>query len=328
MAVKIAALGGGTGLASLLSGLKHFTEDVTAIVTVTDEGGSSGRLRRTRGVLPPGDLRNCLAALAEDGTLLARLFQYRFPAVKNGISSGDALEGHAFGNLFLTALADVAGGLDKALAAAARVLAVRGRVLPVTLRPTRLAARLEDGRRVLGETRVSLSGSRIQRVSLIPTAPVAGPGVLDVLQEADLIVLGPGSLYTSVIPPLLVKSVAQALARARGLRVYVCNVMTQPGETDRHTAADHLRAVLDHCRRAAGGRGTFVDLMLVHDMPPPPSVVRYYERYHSRPVRPPEATVVDGVRVVRRRVVEEDMRAGGLARHAPDRLAKALMGLL
>jgi uncharacterized cofD-like protein len=277
-------------------------------------------------VLPPGDFRNCLVALAEDDALLSRLFQYRFPGTE-GDARGDALAGHAFGNLFLTALSDVAGGLDKALPAAGRVLAVRGKVLPSTLRPTRLSARLSDGRRVVGETRVSLSGGRIRRVGLIPSDPPAAPGVLEAIEDADVVVLGPGSLYTSVAPPLLVKGVAQALARTRGLRVYVCNVMTQPGETDRYTAADHLRAVVDHCRAAFGRGDSCVDVMLVNGEPFPASVVRRYAQTHSRPVEAPRDAVLDGVRVVRRSLVEKN---GGfpLARHSPARLAKAIMELL
>jgi uncharacterized cofD-like protein len=324
--VKIAALGGGTGLSCLLSGLKKFTPDITAIVTVTDEGGSSGRLRRSWGVLPPGDFRNCLVGLAEDGALLSRLFQYRFPG-REGDARGDALAGHAFGNLFLTALSDVAGGLDKALAAAGRVLAVRGKVLPATLEATRLSARLADGRRVLGERRVTLSGGRIRRVALIPSAPRPAPGVLESLLKADLVVLGPGSLFTSVLPPLLVKGVAAALARARGLRVYVCNVMTQPGETDRFTAGDHLRSVVDHCRSASGSGRSCVDVMLVNDEPVPSDVARSYARHHSRPVEPPRETVLNGVRVVRRAMMEAG-RGRALARHSPERLAAALMELI
>lgn len=324
MSIRAAVLGGGTGLSSLLAGLKRYTPDITAVVTVTDEGGSSGRLRRSRGVLPPGDFRNCLVALAKDDGLLSKLFQYRFPGTELA-ARGDALAGHAFGNLFLTALTDVAGGLDKALVAAERVLAVRGRVLPSTLRPTRLVARLSDGRRVLGETRISHSAGRIQSVVLSPASPAPAPGVLEAIAQADLVVLGPGSLYTSVIPPLLVKGVAAALAQARGLRVYVCNVMTQPGETDRFSAVDHLRAVLGHGRRAAGrGAGGLVDVMLVNGTPFRPGVLRYYGRHHSRPLQPPSEAVVDGVRIVRRGMVEE----GALARHSPARLAKSLMELL
>lgn len=329
MSVKVVALGGGTGLASLLTGLKAFTPDITAVVTVTDEGGSSGRLRRSWGVLPPGDFRSCLVALAKDDALLSRLFQYRFPGSEL-TARGDALTGHAFGNLFLTALSSVAGGLDKALAAAGRVLAVRGKVLPATLRPTRLTARLTDGRRVVGETRVSLSGARIRRVLLSPSSPPAAPGVLRALAEADLVVLGPGSLFTSVIPPLLVKGVARALAAARGLRVYVCNVMTQPGETEGLTAADHLKAVLAHGRSVAGrGReGSLLDVMLVNSAPFPGDVVRYYRRHHSGPVAPPAGSVLDGVRVVGRSLSAGRPDGKGLARHSPDLLAKALMELI
>jgi uncharacterized cofD-like protein len=326
---RVAVLGGGTGLSTLLSGLKSFTRALDAVVTVTDEGGSSGRLRRAWGVIPPGDLRNCLAALSEDGTLLSRLLQYRFPVEDGRNGTLHSLGGHAFGNLLLMALSDVAGGLDRALVAASRVLAVRGRVHPASLERVRLLAHLAGGRRVIGETRISRSPARIQRVALVPASPAPAPGVLAVLEQADVIVLGPGSLYTSVIPPLLVRGVAAALARSRALKVYVCNVMTQPGETQGFSAEDHLEAVMEHCPRADGRPP--VDAMVVNDRPFPPAVLRHYGRFRAFPIAPPRAESYRGVRIVRRALVPA-YRGGaetlvGQARHSPAGLARAVMAL-
>ncbi len=322
---RVVAIGGGTGLSTLLSGLKRHTPDLTAVVTVTDEGGSSGRLRRAWGVLPPGDFRNCLAALARDGHLLSRLFQYRFP----GGGARGGLEGHAFGNLFLTALSAVAGGFDRALLAASQVLAIRGRVLPVTLKPVRLNARLRDGRNVLGEDRIARIGAPIERVRLIPEAPSPTPGVLEALRGADLIVLGPGSLYTSVIPPLLAKGVSETLARSKAKKIYVCNVMTQPGETDGYDALDHLEALLEHCGTRPGG-ALPVDAMLVNAAPFPPAVLRHYERSKSFPVRPPDTDRWAGVRIARaalRPAAFPRSLPAAQARHSPVLLARAVMRL-
>jgi uncharacterized cofD-like protein len=284
-APRIVALGGGTGLSTLLRGLKQHTARVTAVVAVTDEGGSSGRLSRSWGVLPPGDLRNCLVALAEDDTLISRVLQYRFPArrARNGVV--DPLSGHSLGNLLLTGLNSITGSLDRAIAAVSQVLAIRGRVLPVSLDRARLSARLADGRTVVGEPRITQSRVRIRRVSTTPRPPAPSPGVLKSIVEADVVVLGPGSLYTSVIPPLLVRGVAAALAKTRALKVYVCNVMTQPWETANHTAEDHLRAVLDHVRSSA--RRPVLDAMIVNDGPFPEAVLRHYARAGSFPVAAP-----------------------------------------
>lgn len=331
--LRVAVLGGGTGLSSLLTGLKHYTKEITAVVTVTDEGGSSGWLRRAWGVLPPGDLRNCLVALAEDDALLSRLFQYRFPARggrrASGIGMNHSLEGHALGNLFLAALTEVAGGFDRAIAAASHVLAIRGRVLPVTLEKVRLQARLANGRRVLGEPRISRSRSRIQRVALTPAAPPPSEGVLKSILEADLIVLGPGSLYTSVIPPLLVSGVAEALSEASALKIYICNVMTQPGETGGYSAADHLKAVLDHCPTATGR--PVVDVMLANSEPFSKRVLDHYARSNAFPVLPPAQNFIHSVRVARRplgpSLSQQTLTAATQARHSPALLARAVMDL-
>jgi uncharacterized cofD-like protein len=246
---KVAALGGGHGLATLLRGLKVYTYNITAVVTVADDGGSSGRLRQEMGILPPGDIRNCLAALSDDEALLAQLFQYRFP---NGDSG---LEGHSFGNLFISALAEVLGSFEEAVAESGRVLAVKGRVLPSTLRDVRLVAdvmlpHLVNEVRIEGESHIPRSNGKVRRVWLEPSSPPAFPEVIQALLAADLIIIGPGSLYTSLLPNLLVPDVVEAIRASRALKLLICNVATQPGETDGYSCGDHLRAVEDH---AGGG---------------------------------------------------------------------------
>ena len=243
---KIVAIGGGHGLSTLLRGLKAHTSNITAIVTVADDGGSSGRLRRALGVLPPGDIRNCLAALADDETLLARLFQYRFPAT----SSDAGLNGHSFGNLFITAMAEVTGSFERAVLESSRVLAVQGRVLPSTLHSVTLMGDLRSEpvgvSRVEGESRITEAQGVIERVYLEPDDAPAYPEAVRAILEADLIVLGPGSLYTSLLPNLLVREIAQAVSASRAVRVYVCNVATQPGETDGYAVEDHVAALERH----------------------------------------------------------------------------------
>ncbi|MFH1378943.1 MAG: gluconeogenesis factor YvcK family protein [bacterium] len=233
---RITVIGGGTGLSSLLSGLKKYTHHLTSIVTVTDDGGSSGTLREELQVLPPGDIRNCLVALADEETLLSKLFQYRFPGTGH-------LRGHSFGNLFLTAMADVAGGFDRGIIESSKVLAIRGRVLPVTLDEVRLRAETDNGI-IYGETKIARTKKQIRNISLVPIpTPTPGPYVLKSISEADLIVLGPGSLFTSIIPNLLVDGVSESIANANGKKIFVCNIMTQPGETYGFTAQDHYRII-------------------------------------------------------------------------------------
>jgi len=338
-APRIAVLGGGSGLSTLLAGLKRITDNITAVVTMTDDGGSSGRLVRSLGGLPPGDLRNCLVALAEDDALLSRLFQHRF-SLSNGrrqapsglVEPGgrrDPLDGHAFGNLFLTALASVAGGFDRATAAASHVLNIRGRVLPASLESARLTARLVNGRRVTGETRISKSAVRIDRVRLVPSSPAAGPGVHKALLEAELVILGPGSLYTSVIPPLLVRGVAETLARSRARRVYVCNLMTQPGETGGFDALDHLDALIDHLKTRVGDRKV-LDAMLVNDAVFPAALLRRYAAARAYPVAAPPVDHHRGVRILRAsfKPVPSDRPAESFrVRHSPERLTQVLTRL-
>jgi uncharacterized cofD-like protein len=243
---KIVAIGGGTGLSTLLRGLKQYTANLTAIVTVADDGGSSGRLRRTLGVLPPGDFRNCIAALADDESLITQLFQYRFGRGDN------ILEGHSFGNLFITAMAEVTGSFERALIESAKVLAIRGQVIPSTLSNVTLVGELVDEAAqvswVEGESHITESPGAIRRVYLQPEAAPAYPGAIRALLEADLIVFGPGSLYTSVMPNLLVPDLTEAILASRAQKVYVCNTATQPGETDGYSVFDHVTAIERHTR--------------------------------------------------------------------------------
>jgi uncharacterized cofD-like protein len=262
---KVVAIGGGHGLSTLLRGLKRYTPNITAVVTVADDGGSSGQLRRDLGVLPPGDFRNCIAALADDEALTTYLFQYRFPSTtlrtgppaKIGTGTdGNGLNGHCFGNLFSTAMAEVTGSFERAILESGRVLAIRGRVLPSTLRDVKLMADLqaEPARvsRVAGESSITKAGGAIERVYLEPDDVPAYPETVHVLLGADLIVAGPGSLYTSVLPNLLVPDITRAIAASPATKVYVCNVATQRGETEAYTAGDHVAALEAHV-----GRGLF-----------------------------------------------------------------------
>lgn len=279
--LRVVAIGGGTGLATLLRGLKQYVHaegpwaitDLSAIVTVTDEGGSSGLLRREFGVLPPGDIRNCIVALAEEEQILSQLFSYRF-------DSQSTLHGHSLGNLLLTALTDLRGGFFNAIRDASEVLAIRGRIYPSTLSDVRIRAVLENGSELLGEREISgdkLSDlappkhSRIRELRLEPEDVAPLDEAVAEIEQADLILIGPGSLYTSIIPNLLIKGLGEALSSARALRIYVCNVMTQPGETDDFTAQDHLRAVVDHA-------GLVVDAILLNGTRPSPSLLEVYAR--------------------------------------------------
>jgi uncharacterized cofD-like protein len=309
---SLVAVGGGTGLAALLRGLKSFTSNITAVVTVSDDGGSSGRLRKDLGLLPPGDIRNCLVALADDDTLLSDLFQYRF-------NEGGDLSGHSFGNLFLAALTDVAGDFDKAVKLSSKILAIRGKVLPGTLGHTSLCAEFVDGTTVEGESEIPKQLKKIKRVWLNPPDCEPLDEVLKEIAEAHAIILGPGSLFTSVIPNLLVRNVVDALAAAPGLRIYVCNVMTQPGETDGFSAADHLKAIFKH----TGGK-RIVDVALVNQEVPR----LLLERYVAEGAFPVEADLAEierlGVRPVATNLISET----DLVRHDPQRLAEAIRKLL
>jgi uncharacterized cofD-like protein len=307
---KIVAIGGGTGLSVMLRGLKNYTSNITAIVTVADDGGSSGRLRGDLGILPPGDIRSCLAALADKEDLMEQMLRYRF-------NSGE-LAGHNLGNLFLAALNDMSGGFDSAVRSLSKVLAIRGQVLPVTLQNVNLAADLEDGTTIYGESSICKSQKRIKRVYLYPANCLPLPEALEAIKEADAIILGPGSLYTSIIPNLLVIGIPDAIMESEAVKIYVSNVMTQPGETDDFSATDHLQAIISH-------GGPIIDYMIVNRQEIPSHLLKKYRMEGSQPVRCniKEAEKL-GVKVVIDKLVHET----DVVRHHPDKLAAAIMRLL
>ncbi|MFD2171942.1 gluconeogenesis factor YvcK family protein [Tumebacillus lipolyticus] len=268
---RVVVVGGGTGLSVLLRGLKEFDIDITAIVTVADDGGSSGRLRSDFDMPPPGDIRSCLVALSDTEPLLEKLWSHRF-------KSGEGLAGHSFGNLLIAALTDVTGDFETAIKEASRVLAVGGRVLPAVREAVILRAYMEDGSFVEGESQIPLSGKKIDRVEVEPNDLEPLPEALEAIEQADVIVIGPGSLYTSILPNLLVTRLTEAIAAAEGKKVYICNVMTQSGETDHYTASDHVKALYDHI-----GLPLF-DYILVNSAPIPPAVIEQYREKRAAPV--------------------------------------------
>ena len=273
---NIVAIGGGTGLSTLLSGLKRYSSNITAIVTVADDGGSSGVLRRELGVQPPGDIRNCLAALSREEPLLTRLFQYRFRA-------GSGLEGHSFGNLFLSALTAITGSLESAITASSRVLAVQGQVVPATNADVRLWAELENGERLEGESKIGKATSPIVRLGCTPERPPALPRALEAIANADLILLGPGSLYTSLLPNLLVPELVTAIRRSKAPRLYICNLMTQPGETDGLDVAGHLRAIEAQLASLGIDQRLFTAVLAQEDLGPSP-LLKIYRQHGAEPV--------------------------------------------
>ena len=312
---KVVAIGGGTGLSTMLRGLKNHTKNLTAIVTVADDGGGSGMLRQDLGMPPPGDIRHCMEALANAEPLMQQLLTYRFPA-----GSGN-LTGQSFGNLILAALNGISGSFDEAVAKMSQVLAITGRVLPVTTANVTLEATFENGTRVLGESKISdfkkAQDCRIRSVRLLPERPAALPEAVRAIEQAELIILGPGSLYTSVIPNLLVEGISEAVCAARAVKVYVCNIMTQDGETEGMTASDHVKALLDH-----SGPG-LIDLCLCNSAPVRPGLVERYKVEDAVPIvvdRP--AIEALGVEVVERPLASETLN---YARHSFARLSAAVM---
>lgn len=308
---RVVVVGGGHGLSNLLRGLKNFTNNITAIVTVGDDGGSSGRLRQELGVLPPGDIRNCITALADEDKLVTELFQYRF-------EHGQGLEGHSFGNLFLTALCSLThGDMIQAVKVASRVLNSCGQVVPSTLSVITLAAEMEDGRIVKGESQIPNAGGKIRRMRIEPASVRPTAEAIQAILGADLIVLGPGSLYTSIIPNILTPGIAEAIKQSQAPRVYVCNVMTQPGETDGYSVADHLQALLLHASCKPEGGYELVDAVLVNEGSPAAP-----QEANCFPVSfDPESLRVFGVKVVKRPLASEELAW----HHDPIRLARAVM---
>ena len=312
---KIVAVGGGTGLSTMLRGLKKYTKNLTAIVTVADDGGGSGMLRQDLGMPPPGDIRHCMEALANTEPIMERLLTYRF--------TEGSLAGQSFGNLILAALNGITGSFEEAVAQMSHVLAITGRVIPVTSADVQLEAFFENGASVVGESKIYAckkeQDCRIHHVRLIPERPKATPAALEAIGEADLILLGPGSLYTSVIPNLLVDGVSDAIRASGAMKVYVSNIMTQEGETEGYTLGDHLAALAAH-----GGPG-LVDLVLANSRPLPERTLKRYESEDAEPlVLDRERVAGMGVELVERALVSD---TSDYARHDPACLARAIMEL-
>lgn len=312
---KIVAIGGGTGLSTMLKGIKKITNNITAVVTVGDDGGSSGKLREELGVLPPGDIRSCIAALADDEDLVAKLFQFRFKDCAG-------LSGHSFGNLFLTAMCSITGNMVKAVQESSKVLSIRGRVLPSTLDDMRLVAEMEDGSVIKGESNIPESGKKIKRLYCEPDNCKALEEALYAIHDADLIILGPGSLYTSVVPNLLIKDIAKAVSNAKAKKIYVCNIMTQPGETDGFSVSDHVKTLFEHAKS-----DKITDAVLVNtDLPE--NLIAPYKDAGSEPV----FVDVDelnkmGIEVVQKNLIEDKRFEDGhssFVRHSPGRLARII----
>lgn len=312
---SIVAIGGGHGLSTILRGLKLYTEDLTAIVTVADDGGGSGVLREDLNMPPPGDIRNCMEALADTESMMQRLLSYRFTAGR--------LSGQAFGNLLLAALNGISESFDQAVARMSDVLAITGRILPVTNTDITLEATFANGTSVRGESRIfnfkKAQNCRIREVRLLPELPPALPAALEAIRQADVILLGPGSLYTSVIPNLLVDGISDAIRNSRGLKIYVCNIMTQDGETEGMTASDHIAALLKH-----GGAG-LVDLCLCNSEPVSRRLLERYSREDAEPMCvDTEAVEAQGVKVVTRPLLDSKL---DYARHSGVKVAEAVVEL-
>ena len=313
---NIVAIGGGTGLSTLLKGLKNYSSNITAIVTVSDDGGSSGILRRQLGVQPPGDIRNCLAALSNEEPILTRLFQYRF-------SGGSGLEGHSFGNLFLSALTTITGSLEKAVQAASKVLAVQGQVVPATNIDVMLWAELEDGEKIYGESNISKSKKLISRIGYLPENPSALPSAIESIKDADLIVLGPGSLYTSLLPNLLVPEIVEVLMNSNAPKIYISNLMTQPGETDGLDVYQHIKSIEKQLSNLGVNSRIFNAILSQKEFDDSP-VIDYYRSRGAEPVQcNKEELLSEGYYVLQAPLYAK--RITPTLRHDSHRLARAVM---
>ncbi len=311
----VVAIGGGNGLSAILRGLKHYTKNLTAVVTVADDGGGSGVLREDLGMLPPGDIRNCMEALANTEPMMQQLLSYRF--------TEGMLAGQAFGNLLLAALNGICDSFDQAVTSMSEVLAITGRILPVTNSNIRLEATFENGTRVCGESKIldfkKKQACRIQYVRLLPEHPPALPAALDAIRNAEILLLGPGSLYTSVIPNLLVDGISEAVRESDAMKIYICNIMTQDGETEGLTAAEHVTALLEH-----GGPG-LLDLCLCNSSPVDPGLLERYSAENSEPmIVCPEDIEKMGVEVVSRPLTDEQ---SDFVRHSGRKVAEAVIEL-
>ncbi len=324
--LNVVAIGGGTGLSTLLRGLKfHVTSPdghyqplepqisrLTAVVCVTDDGGSSGRLRKELGVVPPGDIRNCMTALSEDEPLLSRLFQYRFPG-------GEGLEGHNFGNLFLSALADITGDFAAAVKFSSAILKTRGEIFPATISDVQLDAFMADGSRVRGETKITASNSKIIELRMVPANARPLPQTLEAIANADLITIGPGSLFTSLVPNLLVNGIPEAIERSSATKMFVCNLMTQPNESTGLSASDHVRALFLHA-----GRKIF-DYALLNGTPIPESMREKYKLEHSEPINN-DLETLRGLGV--EPIIGPYLAPGEIARHDAPRISDDVLRLV
>lgn len=320
---RVVAIGGGTGLSTLLAGIKPYTSNITACVTVTDEGGSSGRLREAFGMQAPGDIRNCIVALSTAPALLSDLFNYRF-------QEGEGLKGHSLGNLFIAALTRITGSFERAVEESCRVLSTRGRVFPLTRDNIRIVAELSDGRELRGEIEIARADKPIRRLRLDPPGFAVTPEVLDAIRDADLVLVGPGSLYTSILPNLLPQACWRAMADTEAPVVFICNVMTEPGETDNFTAADHVRVICEH----AYGPDRIFDWIVVNTQPVPQAYVDKYRQEGAVPVR----VDIDELRRMGLRVLAGDFLKGDVPvmtaegekhvlRHDVERVAEKIMPL-
>lgn len=309
---NIVVIGGGTGLSTMLRGLKQYTSNLTAVVTVSDNGGSSGRLKQEFGILPPGDIRNCLVAMAGREDVMEQLLQYRFD---NG---NDGIKGHSFGNLMLGALTDITGDFESAVSQLSDILAIRGKVFPASLVPVELVAKFADGKEIVGETEIVAYGKKIDRLYLNQN-PVPSLDAIDSILKADMIVLGPGSLYTSVISNLLVKEIKEAVIKSKAKKVYVCNVMTQPGETDNFTAFDHfktLRSYLDN---------TNLDYCIVNNEKPMEDVLKIYEQQNQEYVEYSADEFKNSYTEV---IADDFMHKSNMVRHDFSRLSETIIRLI
>lgn len=316
---RIVAIGGGTGLPVLLRGIKEYTSNIGAVVTVADDGGSSGELRKGMKILPPGDIRNCLVSLADSAPLMWNLFQYRF-----GKETG--LDGHSFGNIFIAAMSEVTGDFGKAVKESSRVLAIRGSVIPVTLDDVQIGANMKDGREIIGETNISKSKGGISRIFTRPEEVHPTKDVLKAIEEAEAIVFGPGSLYTSIIPNLIVKGIPEAIEKSDAVKIYVCNIMTQPNETDGFSVADHLQAISDHTHN------NLVEYVIVNNGVIAQDILQKYKEEGAYPVN------LDRKRVEKMgiKIIEDDLltiehepsAAGNLIRHNSNKVAYLILRLV
>ena len=310
----ITVIGGGTGLSVLLRGIKQITNNCTAVVTSADDGGSSGRLRQEFGIIPPGDCRNCLIALADTEPLMEKLMQYRF-------KGENQLAGHNFGNLFITAMHDIVGDMEGALSATSEILKVRGRVIPSSVQPVELVAEMHDGKRVRGESSISQAVGKIARLEILPETPQATSSALKAIEEADVIILGPGSLYTSVISNLLIPEIKQALLKSAAVKIYICNVMTQPGETDGFSAFAHVQKLLEYTDGVK-----FLDYVILNNqLDINPELLEKYAAQGAYPVLNDSDKIIElGIKVVPANLISQD----NLIRHNSNRLARTLIRLI